>query len=114
MIDPKRPATILTAPRDAEGLREWRIGQLIAHLPGRLQHAVRWLRRPSSRWARIPAGVLLMLGGCLAILPVLGLWMLPVGMVLLAEDVPALRRLTDRCLDWIERRRPHWFHHEQR
>ena len=53
----------------------------------------------------------MLLGGCLAILPVLGLWMLPLGLVLLAEDVPALRRLTDRCLDWIEHRRPHWFHH---
>jgi len=58
--------------------------------------------------------VLFCLGGLLAILPVLGLWMLPVGLVLLAEDIPALRRMTDRCLDWIERRRPHWFHHEQR
>jgi hypothetical protein len=78
-----------------------------------LQGVVKWLRRPSSRWARIPAGVLLMIGGVFAILPVLGLWMLPLGMVLLAEDVPPLRRITDRCLAWIERRRPHWFHHEQ-
>ena len=101
----------MITPATAEGLREWRMKQLIAHLPQRMQRIVRWLRLPSSRWARIPAGVLFMLGGCLAILPILGLWMLPVGMVLLAEDVPALRRLTDRCLNWIERRRPHWFHH---
>jgi len=72
---------------------------------------VNWLLRPSSRWARIPAGMLFMIGGVFAILPVLGLWMLPVGMVLLAEDVPLLRRLTDRCLDSIEYRRPQWFHH---
>jgi hypothetical protein len=87
---------------------------LIAHLPGRMQRVIKWLRQPSSRWARIPAGVLFIIGGIFAILPVLGLWMLPVGLVLLAEDIPALRRMTDRCLDWIERRRPHWFHHEQR
>jgi hypothetical protein len=31
--------------------------------------------------------------------------MLPLGLVLLAEDVPFLRRLTDRILEWIERRR---------
>jgi hypothetical protein len=79
-----------------------------------MQGAITWLRRPSSRWARIPAGVLFVIGGVFSILPVLGLWMLPVGLVLLAEDVPPLRRLTDRCLRWIERRRPHWFHHEQR
>jgi hypothetical protein len=53
------------------------------------------------------------LGGVFAILPVLGLWMLPVGLVLLAEDMPALRRMTDRALAWIEPRRPHWFHHER-
>jgi len=98
---------------DPETLREWRIGQLLAHLPERMQRVIKWLRRPSSRWARIPAGVLFCLGGLLAILPVLGLWMLPVGLVLLSEDIPALRRMTDRCLDWIERRRPHWFHHDR-
>lgn len=99
------------APVSDTDLHNWRIEQLIRHLPARMQRMVRWLRLPSSRWARIPAGVLLMIGGCLAILPVLGLWMLPLGMVLLAEDVPALRRLTGRCLAWIERRRPHWFQH---
>jgi hypothetical protein len=99
---------------DPEALREWRIGQLIAHLPGRMRRVINWLRRPSSRWARIPAGVLFVIGGVFSILPVLGLWMLPVGLVLLAEDIPPLQRMTDRCLGWIERRRPHWFHHEQR
>ena len=43
----------------------------------------------------------------------LGLWMLPVGLVLLAEDIPAARRMTDRALHWIGRRRPHWFHHDR-
>jgi hypothetical protein len=28
--------------------------------------------------------------------------------VLLAEDVPPVRRGTDRVLAWIEHRRPHW------
>lgn len=97
---------------DAEALREWRIGQLVAHLPRRLQRAVKWLLRPSSRWARIPAGLLFCLGGVFAILPILGLWMLPLGLVLLAEDVPLLRRMTDRALAWLEHRRPRWFHHD--
>ena len=69
----------------------------------------RWLRKPRSRWARIPAGILLIIGGCLAILPVFGLWMLPLGFMLLADDIPALRRLRDRFLDWLEQRRPNWF-----
>ncbi len=83
--------------------------RLIDFLPGRLRSSTAWLRRPSSRWVRIPAGALLVLGGLLSILPFLGLWMLPLGLVLLAEDVPALRRMRGRALHWLARRRPHWF-----
>ena len=91
-----------------------RLERLIDRLPGRWCTAARWLRQPSSRWARIPAGVLFLVGGCLAILPILGLWMIPVGLILLAEDIPPLRRLRDRTLEWVERRRPHWFgNHKQ-
>ena len=74
-----------------------------------MQAITRWLRKPASRWARLPAGIALILGGCLAILPVFGLWMIPLGLMLLADDIPPLRRLRDRVLDWLERRRPNWF-----
>lgn len=88
--------------------RERRMGLLVRHLPQRSQRMIRWLRQPSARWARIPAATLLIAGGFLSILPILGLWMLPLGLVLLAEDIPPLRRGTDRSLTWIERHRPHW------
>jgi hypothetical protein len=88
---------------------ERRLRRLLRRLPGRLQALTRWLRKPASRWARIPAGVLLIIGGCLAILPFFGLWMLPLGLMLLADDIPPLRRLRGRALNWLERRRPHWF-----
>jgi hypothetical protein len=84
---------------------EHQLERLIDRLPSGLQAAVRWLRRPSSRWVRIPVGSLLIVGGILSVLPFLGLWMLPIGLVLLAEDVPLLRRWRDRMLNWIERRR---------
>lgn len=87
---------------------EHRIDQLIERLPQALQAPTRWLRRPSSRWVRIPAGVLLVCGSVLSLLPFFGIWMLPLGLVLLAEDVPRLRRLRGRVLDWIAHRRPHW------
>jgi hypothetical protein len=74
-----------------------------------VQAPTRWLRRPSSRWVRIPAGVLLIGGGVLSILPFLGIWMLPLGLMLLAEDLPPLRRVRGRVLDWIACHRPHWF-----
>jgi hypothetical protein len=88
--------------------RERRLELLIRRLPQRVRVAVHWLRRPSARWLRIPAGLLLIAGGFLSILPIFGLWMLPLGLVLLAEDVPPLRRATDRVLAWIEQHRPHW------
>jgi|SRR6185437_7467621 hypothetical protein len=91
------------------GADEPRIDPLLDRLPQRVGSAARWLRRPSSRWLRIPAGLLLIGGSLLAILPLFGLWMLPLGLVLLSEDVPALRRLRRRVLDWLERRRPDWF-----
>lgn len=51
-----------------------------------------WLRRPSSRWVRIPIGLLLIAGGLLGIvLPVFGFWMVIPGLLLLAIDLPFLR-----------------------
>jgi hypothetical protein len=53
---------------------------------------------------------LLILGGIFSVLPVLGIWMLPLGLILLAEDVPVLRRWREKALDWIEKHRPHWIY----
>src|SRR5690348_16168192 len=93
---------------DAIAQRERRINQLIDRLPKSWRSAMRWLRQPPQRWLRIFTAVLLIVGSLLSILPVFGLWMLPLGLMLLAEDVPLLRRGRDRILEWIERRRPHW------
>ena len=97
--------TLSRLPPPADDILE----RLLARVPSRaFRGAIRWLRRPSSRWARIPAGVLLIVGGGLSILPLLGIWMLPLGLFLLADDVPLLQRGRGRILDWIVRRRPHW------
>ncbi|MHB8884083.1 MAG: hypothetical protein ACYC5H_03160 [Methylovirgula sp.] len=86
---------------------------LIERLPTPLRRSIRWLRRPSSRWVRIPAGGLFIVGGVFSFLPILGLWMLPLGLTLLAEDAPMLRRRRGRILEWIAEHRPHWFGSEQ-
>lgn len=96
------------AARSDEDEHKRRLDLLVRRLPRRLRKAVRWLLQPSARWLRIPAGLLLIIGGFLSILPILGLWMLPLGLVLLSEDVPPLRRATGRVLAWIERRHPGW------
>ena len=74
--------------------------RLEAGLPVRIRSVFRWLRQPSSRWVRIPAALLLILGGIFSFLPVFGLWMLPLGVLLIAQDIPFLRRPTARALAW--------------
>jgi hypothetical protein len=75
-------------------------------LPDAAARALNWLRRPSSRWVRIPTGGLLIVAGVFGFLPLLGFWMVPLGLVLLAQEIPFLRRGAARLLAWINRRWP--------
>src|SRR3979411_2007066 len=72
--------------------------------PPRLARFVGWLRKPSSRLVRIPLAILLLAGGIFSFLPVLGLWMLPLGLLLFAQDVPILQKPLARMLGWVERK----------
>lgn len=73
-------------------------------LPPRMARFVRWVRRPSSRLVRIPLAILLVFGGIFSFLPVLGVWMLPLGLILIAQDLPFLQGPMARMLGWIERK----------
>uniref|UniRef100_Q07JJ1 Transmembrane protein (PGPGW) n=1 Tax=Rhodopseudomonas palustris (strain BisA53) TaxID=316055 RepID=Q07JJ1_RHOP5 len=73
-------------------------------LPQRPARFVGWLRKPSSRLVRIPLSILLMVGGFFAFLPVLGFWMLPLGLILIAQDLPFLQGPIARTLGWVERK----------
>ena len=90
---------------------DWRLERLINRLPKRVRSTVRFLREPASRWLRIPMGILLTFGGVLGFLPIFGFWMLPIGLALLADEVPLLRSGRSRILDWIEHRHPDWLAH---
>ncbi len=81
-----------------------------ARLPQRPAQFVGWLRQPSSRFARIPLALLLVVGGIFSFLPVLGLWMLPLGLLLFAQDVPILQRPLAQMLGWVERK---WIERER-
>src|SRR5829696_8957429 len=74
--------------------------RLEQEVPERLGRMMRWLRHPASRFVRIPVGVLLVLGGVFSILPGLGIWMLPLGLLLIASDVPFLRRPIGHSTIW--------------
>ena len=63
-----------------------------------LERLIPALRGPMSTlrgdsWfpVRFPLALILIAGGVFAFLPVLGLWMLPFGLLLLAVDLPILR-----------------------
>ena len=45
------------------------------------------------RWVRIPLGILLVVGGIFGALPILGFWMLPLGLILLSADFPWAKRV---------------------
>jgi hypothetical protein len=95
--------------RDLEQL-ERQLRRIEKDLPPRAARTLQWLREPSARWVRLPLGVLSVMGGLLSFLPVLGIWMLPLGLLLLAQDIPPLRRPTRRTLLkgeqwWLRRKR---------
>jgi hypothetical protein len=64
-----------------------RFDRVLNRLPSPVRTMVRRLRQPSAIWIRWVAGILLICGGLLSFLPILGLWMLPLGLMLLADDV---------------------------
>ncbi|MCW2283743.1 hypothetical protein M2323_001825 [Rhodoblastus acidophilus] len=58
------------------------------------------LRHPERRWLRVPIGIALVFGGLVGFLPVVGFWMIPLGLSLLALDFPAAAKANR----WIERK----------
>ena len=60
---------------------------------------------PATRGGRIALGTALVLGGVLGFLPILGFWMVPLGVAVLARDVPVVRRWHRRAVVWWLRRR---------
>ncbi len=65
---------------------------------------------PGSRWIRIPVGLLLIVFGLLGFLPVVGFWMIPLGLIVLSIDLPIVRRWRRRATvklgTWLKRNHP--------
>lgn len=58
-----------------------------------------------SRLMRIVLGAALIIGGLLGFLPVLGFWMLPLGILVLSIDLPSMRRFRRRLDVWWGRKK---------
>lgn len=85
--------------------------------PDRVSRAIRWLRNPKAKWVRLPIGLLFVACSFLWFLPVVGIEMLPLGLLLIAIDVPFLRRPVARMTLWLEhkwRAVRAWWHQRRR
>src|SRR4051812_46685855 len=74
-------------------LLEGETNLVAAKVPGLTGRFLRWLMRPASLWLGIPLALLLIVGGIVGFL------------LLLAQDVPFLRRPAQQFLAWAERKR---------
>ncbi len=85
--------------------RAWdaRVARFLPKLPNRGRRAVEWLRVPERRWFRLGAALFLILGGFLSVLPVFGLWMLPLGLALMSDDIPWLKVPLEKVARGVER-----------
>lgn len=72
------------------------------------------MKRPSSRYRsilkaprlpRLLVGLLLVIGGLLGFLPVLGFWMIPLGLLVIFFEVPWVRGLWRRGRLWWKEKR---------
>ena len=72
------------------------------------RRVIRGLRKNRYRHLRVPLALVLISGGFAWFLPVLGLWMLPAGLLLLAIDVPALRPVVSAAIIRGRRRIDLW------
>ena len=74
-----------------------------------MAHKVRLFNRhrhlPQSKPIRIGLGILLIVGGLVGFLPVLGFWMIPLGLLVLSVDLPIVRRWRRQLTVWWHRRK---------
>jgi hypothetical protein len=61
---------------------------------------------PRSRAGRIACGIALVAGGFLGFLPILGFWMIPLGLLILSQDLGFVRRRRRKLAIWWRKRYP--------
>jgi hypothetical protein len=71
----------------------------------KIQILGRQFHMPHSRRKRVAIGVALIFFGFLGFLPVLGFWMIPLGVLVLSYEFAFVRRFRRRGVVWWERRR---------
>lgn len=91
-----------TRQRDKQDL-DRALDILQEQMPDRVCRAIRWLRNPQARMVRLPLGILFVLASFFWFLPVVGIELLPLGLMLIALDVPRLQGPVAKAALWLER-----------
>jgi len=71
----------------------------------KVRFANRHIHLPESKPIRLGLGILLVAGGLVGFLPVVGFWMIPLGLLVLSVDVPMVRRWRRKLALWWHRDR---------
>ena len=76
----------------------------------KVNFAGRKINVPGHPLLRVALGLLLIIGGFLGFLPIVGFWMIPLGLVVLSVDLPPVRRFrrnaTVKIGNWLYKRWP--------
>jgi hypothetical protein len=64
---------------------------------------------PDSLLLRLILGVALIFGGVLGFLPIVGFWMIPLGLLVLSVDFAPVRRFRRVSGTWLVRQWRYWF-----
>jgi len=81
------------------------LDRLEARLPHKVARFMKKVRSPEVAPYRIPAGIALTAGGLVGFLPIVGFWMVPLGLAVLAQDVPVMRPPLARLLRKVNGKR---------
>jgi hypothetical protein len=83
----------------------WQPTESLKPMANKIRFANRHIHLPRSKPVRLGLGLLLVAGGLVGFLPVLGFWMIPLGLLVLSVDVPIVRRWRRRLAVWWHRHR---------
>ena len=74
------------------------------HIPSLVGRNLNRLRGKRAAWVRVLTGVALIVAWGFLPLPLVGIWMLPVGLALFAHDIPTMRAPIARLLHFTNRK----------
>jgi hypothetical protein len=84
------------------GVDDRPLERLLKALPSGISRLFTRVMHPDASRVRRPLAVIMIVGGLCGFLPILGFWMLPVGLILIGEDIPVVKRLTLRALGTLQ------------